>query len=314
MCLYPKFIKNPKYKPNRKNNYHPPICTDGRVLMVPIGCGKCIECKKQKARGWQTRLNEQLKVEKNAYFVTLTFSCEELEKLKKETKLNECNAIAGVAVRRFLERWRKAHKKSIKHWLVTELGHNGTERIHLHGILFADIYFNNAYLEKIWKYGITYVGDYCNARTINYIIKYVLKIDVDHKNYEPQIFCSAGLGRNYVDQCSSKQIHQFRGEQTIEYYRLDNGAKINLPTYYRNHFFNEQQREQLWTNLLDKHERFVLGVKIENVDTLKGQETYNKVLKKAQETNKEMGYGDDSEEWKKQEYNVTMRMLNKKDN
>ena len=50
MCLYPKLIKNPKYRPNKKNNYNPPTCEDDRVLYVPVGCGNCIECRNQKNR------------------------------------------------------------------------------------------------------------------------------------------------------------------------------------------------------------------------------------------------------------------------
>ena len=50
MCLYPKLIKNPKYRPNKKNNYKAPICEDERVLYVPVGCGNCIECRNQKKR------------------------------------------------------------------------------------------------------------------------------------------------------------------------------------------------------------------------------------------------------------------------
>ena len=38
------------------------------------------------------------------------------------------NAIAAYAIRKFLERWRKKFKKSLRHWLVTELGHNGIEK------------------------------------------------------------------------------------------------------------------------------------------------------------------------------------------
>ena len=151
MCLYPKLIKNPKYRPNKKNNYNPPICEDDRVLYVPVGCGNCIECRNQKKREWQTRMNEEIKHDNTGQFITLTFNNEELQRLTEETGIQESNAVATLAVRRFLERWRKKYKKSVKHWLVTELGHNGTERIHLHGILFTKE--NKETIENIWKYG-----------------------------------------------------------------------------------------------------------------------------------------------------------------
>ena len=47
MCLYPKLIINPKYKVNKKNGGNIPPMIDERVKYVPIGCQKCIECKKR---------------------------------------------------------------------------------------------------------------------------------------------------------------------------------------------------------------------------------------------------------------------------
>ena len=78
MCLYPKLIKNRKYIANKKNGGNIPPVTDLRVLMVPVGCGKCIECKKQKSREWSIRLQEEIRHINNGKFVTLTFSEESL--------------------------------------------------------------------------------------------------------------------------------------------------------------------------------------------------------------------------------------------
>ena len=61
MCLFPRIVKNPKYKPNKKNGGYPPIWNDIRVLGVPIGCGRCIECMKKKRNEWRVRLSEELK-------------------------------------------------------------------------------------------------------------------------------------------------------------------------------------------------------------------------------------------------------------
>ena len=80
-------------------------------------------------------MNEEIKHDRTGKFITLTFSNEELDKLIQETGIQESNAVATIAVRRFLERWRKKYKKSVKHFLITELGHNGTERIHIYSNL-----------------------------------------------------------------------------------------------------------------------------------------------------------------------------------
>lgn len=297
--------------PNKKNGGVPPVCDDYRKLYVPVGCGKCIECLHQKSLQWKIRLYEELLVQKHAYFVTLTFAPEELKKLLEETNLQECNAIAGIAVRRFLERWRKKYKKSLRHWLVTELGHDKSERIHMHGIFFSEFPIEKEECDKIWKYGYVDFGKFCNLQTINYIAKYITKIDTDHKNYVPEIFCSAGIGNGYTKRRIIQQIHKFRDKETIEFYRFPNGQKCNLPIYYRNKVFTENQREQLWVHKLDEKKRFVLGVEITNVDTIEGDAKYLRVLRKAQEKNLQLGYGDSSKEWKKKAYNVTRRMLMK---
>lgn len=311
MCLYPRFVPNPKYKPNKKNGFNPPVCEDWRVSSVPVGCGKCIECRKQKANEWRVRLMEEIR-ERKGYFITLTFSCEELEKLCKELDVEQCNAVAKLAVRRFLERWRKNYKKSVRHWLITELGHENTERIHLHGLIFPNVPLNNDILQNIWRYGNTYTGEYCNEKTINYIIKYVTKLDTEHKGYEPIILCSSGIGSRYTKTEAAKILHRYNKQNTKEFYRLNNGAKVNLPIYYRNKLFTEEQREELWLNKLDQNARFVRGIKCDKLDTEEGLMLFEQILKTAQEDNIKLGFGDNSKEWNRKEYNITLKMLNKK--
>ena len=78
----------------------------------------------------------------------------------------------------------KRNKKKCKTLCVTELGHNNTERIHIHGIIFSD---DIERLSRLWKYGNVYVGNYVNEQTVNYIIKYVNKLDKDHHE---RIYCN----------------------------------------------------------------------------------------------------------------------------
>ena len=124
------------------------------------------------------------------------------------------------------------------------------------------------------------------------------------------MLCSAGLGKKYINDFT-KQRHKYKPQKTIDYYVLTSGDKVNLPIYYRNKVFTEEQREQLWLERLDKHERYVMGIRIPKQDTQEGIEKYGKTLEHAQQLNKELGYGDLSDEWKKEEYNITAKMLNK---
>lgn len=304
MCLYPRLIENRKYKKTKKNGGNVPICTDERVKLVPVGCGKCIECMKQKKREWQTRLQEEIREDKTGKFITLTFDEENLKELTKlalkewNIKKIEENEVAKIAIRRFLERWRKKYKKSVKHWFITELGHENTERIHLHGIIFTNE--NKETIEKLWKYGGIYVGDYVNEKTINYITKYCTKMDEKHKGYTPKILTSAGIGKGYIKRIDAKN-NTYKGINTNEAYKTRTGTKQSLSIYWRNKIYSEEEREQLWINKLDQNIRWVCGEKID-ISTQEGENEYVKLREYYRKQNKILGYGDDSKEWDINEY------------
>ena len=303
MCLFPKLILNKKFRANKKNGGNVPPIKDIRTLYVPVGCGKCMECMKKKAREWQIRLTEEIKENKNGQFITLTFSEESLNELRIETETGEDNEVATLGVRRFLERWRKKYKKSVRHWLVTELGHENTERIHLHGILFTDQ--TKEEIETIWAYGYIYKGLYVNERTINYIVKYIHKTDKDHVNYQPKILATAGIGSNY-NKDINKQRHKYKENETKETYKFRNGRESSLPIYYRNKMITEQERENLWIEKINKKERWVCGEKVSG--KRKDIEQYHKLREYYVEKNRRLGYGGD-EKFNRETYDDKIKNL-----
>jgi hypothetical protein len=310
MCLYPKLIKNRKYLKNKKNGGIIPPVNDPRVLYVPVGCGKCIECRKQKTRQWQVRLHEEIKHRKNGRFITLTFSNESITELTKEIKglsgYNLDNEIATLAMRRFLERWRKKYGKSVRHWFVTELGQTKTERLHMHGLLFTD--HSTEAIEERWAYGHIWEGEYVNEKTINYIVKYINKIDKLHEEYQSKILTSPGIGKGYLNSPDAEK-NKFKGIETKETYKTRTGLKLGLPIYYRNHIFTDEEREKLWLQKLDKEERWILGHKI---DVSKGEDNYYKALEAARAKNKRLGFGDNQINWEKRRYENNRRNMLKR--
>ncbi|AXH75112.1 MAG: replication initiator protein [Microviridae sp.] len=330
MCLYPTLIKNRKYTANKKNGGNVPPIPDERVKYVAVGCQQCIECRKQKARGWQVRLLEDIKTNTNGKFITLTFSNESIKHLTeivanktdidKETgEVTETilegyeldNEIATKAIRLFLERWRKKYKVSLRHWLVTEIGHNGTENVHLHGIVWTDKDLEE--VTKIWSYGYVWTGkkengkiiNYVSSRTVNYIVKYIHKVDEHHKTFKSKVLTSSGIGGNYINRVDSKN-NKYKGENTITTYKTTTGHKIAMPVYWRNKIYSEQEREKLWLQLLDKQERWVCGEKIKINDSL---EEYYKTLEFHREKNIRLGYGTGEKDWSREQYERQRRQL-----
>lgn len=314
MCLYPRIIKNRKYQKSKKNGGVIPAISDKRTAYVPVGCQKCMECKKQKARGWSVRLQEDIRINKNAKFVTLTFSEESLNKIDKTIrKLSGYeldNEIAKKAMRWFLERWRKEFGKSVRHWGATELGGTKTERIHIHCLLWTDESIE--VIQKHWQYGKAILGDgrgthYVNDETIGYIVKYLSKMDKVHPEYNSKMFVSPGIGNGYMKR-KDAELNKYKEGGTREEYTTRKGVKMAMPVYWRNKLYSEEEKEKLWIEKLDKEERWINGVR---VDISNGEEEYYKLLEEARSKNKRYGYGDNTVNWERRKYENERRNLKK---
>ena len=265
MCLYPTFVKNPKYKPNKKNKGKPPVCKDRRLYYIPTKCGCCIECRKEKQREWRVRLEEELR-SNFGYFITLTISPEGIKELEERTGLNwklNPNEIATKGLRLFLERARKDTGKSIRHWCVTELGEEG-DRIHLHGIFFGQK--SAELIKKHWKYGFSFIGQYCNSKSVNYMTKYMLKVDIKHPTFKQIVLASSGIGAGYMDRLDYLWQKQNYKQIDVATYTFRNGTKMAMPKYYKNKIFTDKERERMWINNLNRGLLWIFGEKVKADD------------------------------------------------
>ena len=287
-----------------------------------------MECRKQKSRDIQVRLLEDIKYNKNGIFIALTYSNEEYTKLYREiqekTKLEGYdldNQICKTAVRRFYENYRKKYKKTLRHWLITELGHGETEHVHMHGIVWIEpnkyITENKKqnikdqqkeFIKKYWKYGDIWVGEYVNEKTVNYCTKYVTKIDKDHKLYKPIILSSKGIGSGYINSYNASK-NKYNGKETKEYYISRNGHKINLPKYYKNKIYSDEEKEKLWIQKLDKEKRYVDK---QEIDVSIDDKEYFAALKNARRKNIQLGYGNGNVDWNRKNYEKQQRLIKQK--
>ena len=140
---------------------------------------------------------------------------------------------------------------------------------------------------------------------MNYIVKYITKVDIDHKHYKSKILASAGIGNKYVTD-ERKRIKGYKKGKTIETYKTSSGHDISIPTYWRNKIYTDEEKEKLWIEKLDKNIRWINGKKI---DISKNEEMYYKELKKAQAKSKKLGYGDGVTNWNEKKYEEERRTM-----
>ena len=121
----------------------------------------------------ESKINGRNKIESKKHYICDTdILRRELKKLEYDEK--EPNKAPQKAISLFRKRWWKKYKKPLKHCLITELGHDNTKRIHLHGIIWTEL--TEEQFEKEWGYGWIFFGYEVNAKTINYIIKYITNL------------------------------------------------------------------------------------------------------------------------------------------
>lgn len=300
MCLYPKLIPNPKYQKNKKNGGRVPKLKDERVRYIPAKCGQCIECRQQLTREWLFRIEAEQKYNPiKGVCVTLSFSEEALDKLPEEA-----NESAARAVRLFQKRWDKKYKKAPRHWLKPELGHKGTERLHIHGFMWVE---HPEDIENLWGYG-NVVIEPIGQDAINYATKYINKPDKEHDGFIGKIMASKGIGYSWL-KTQTAERYKREGENAPSYIRLNDGRKINIPTYLRRKLYDDETREKIWIKLLDKQVRYVRGIPIKAVDeTLEGYREYLEALQHAQAENVKLGYP--KRPWDEKKYMKTRKKMN----
>lgn len=216
---------------------------------INVPCGKCYDCRARRASGWSFRLMKESERSSSAYFVTLTYSTENI-KLTKNKFMN----LNKRDLQLYFKRLRKLNKGiKLKYYAVGEYGEK-SNRPHYHIILFNAKYST---IDKAWMLDNKYIGtvhvpiENINEAMVGYTLKYISKPSKVpmHKNddrLKEFSLMSKGLGENYLTK-NIKKWHTQNSEavQTRQYIVLKGGKKIALPRYYKNKLYNDIQKLQI---------------------------------------------------------------------
>lgn len=225
-CLNPILVYHPysklstltdegvkRFSDNGLNYYEFRKSYIGRKIFVP--CRKCINCRKSRAREWSVRLLSEFQYgqHKNAVFLTLTLDPEHYECVRDNPQ---------VSIRRFFDLVRKKFGSGCRYFVIDELGEE-SGRYHFHAICFnfpranlisgLDLSKNGysklspknkrrvsiftEFVNRLWKNGMTRPGNVC-AKSIFYIVKYIVKVHPLNHDFVPRVFCSPGIGRDIL--------------------------------------------------------------------------------------------------------------------
>lgn len=173
------------------------VITEDRYYKVP--CGKCRICQINKSKEWASRCMAEATLYSSNYFLTLTYSDENLPEnfsLRKK-HLQDFN-------KRLREYYRVRYNHvGIRFYSSGEYGDN-TFRPHYHGCYFnlpindlklykvsktGFVYYNSELINSLWGFGFVVIGDVTPASAA-YVARYVAK-----KQYgkNTQIYADLGI-------------------------------------------------------------------------------------------------------------------------
>lgn len=205
-------------------------------IKTTVPCGKCYACKMNKRIEWTFRLSKELAVAKSAYFVTLTYSDDNLPQ-KVDLKTGEIfNVLRKADLQSYIKRLR--YYSQFRYFAIGEYGEE-TKRPHYHILMFNLSKKASEKIGEVWKYGHVKIGRVETA-SIHYCTKDMMKnVDVNQVADIPAFRIMStrpAIGDSFKYLLENKKIDK-------DFQVFMGKFKISMPRYYRDKLFNYKEKE-----------------------------------------------------------------------
>jgi len=151
--MEPVNIANPNFGTAKQTN------STMKRLLVP--CGHCAICLSKKRSVWSFRLSYELRSHSHCYFLTLTYSDDNLHSF----------GLSKMDIQKFFKRLRKRSGQTLRYFAVGEYG-SKTYRPHYHVIIFSSARLED-HINKSWTLGFAHIG-FVTKKSISYVTKYLI--------------------------------------------------------------------------------------------------------------------------------------------
>lgn len=206
---------------------------------ITVPCGKCLSCLQNKRADWTFRIKEELKHSSSAHFVTLTYDDDNIPWSDHGNTLDKTDLQKWLKRLRINQHRREPDSDKIRYYAVGEYGEK-KDRPHYHVILFNS---PNSTIEKdvikSWTHGSSQIGTVTPA-SIHYVTGYIINRfdDAFKKRQTPFALMSRKppLGYQYLER--NKEWHK----KNQYFHVVSEGNKQNLPRFYRDRIFNDEEK------------------------------------------------------------------------
>ena len=201
--------------------------------LVPVPCGKCMECLRDYQNDWAFRLTQECRRVICPIKVELTFAPEYVPVAYNDEVGEWQSYVSKRDVQLFLKRLRKMcpeFKNNLRYYAIGEYGKD-RNRCHYHIVLISDAiktpYQYYKQLLYAWGQGFIYIKR-CEQEQIGYVTKYLNKLDESPHITKPFKLMSKHFGLCYL---SDRMVdYFFTSFATSVPWK---SGHIKLPRYYR---------------------------------------------------------------------------------
>jgi len=201
-----------------------------------VPCGYCHECQTNWVKQWQVRILLEARAHKYNYFVTLTYSSENVPIAVSNDEFYL--TLVANDLLRWIKKLRK--KRFLRYFAIGEYGSH-TQRPHYHAIIFTDEVLKPLDIQKSWSKGLIRM-DPLNPARAAYTAKYHTK-GLDNRPHPlsapPFRLMSRmpGLGSYYAKEDS--EVTRWHKETLDHAYIRISGIKYPLPNYLKRQMYDK---------------------------------------------------------------------------
>ena len=227
-CVHPLTIRNQNSKTHG--------LLPGEFSFIVVPCGKCIACRVNRTREWQTRLLMESFYYDDLCFATFTYDNEHIP---------DGESLCKSDMQGYFKRLRKELSESDRHIRYFCSGEYGDKfgRPHYHAILFGlNGISDRDVISRHWPSGNVYLGS-ATPKSMRYTAKYIQKklggklADEEYalKHIDPPFqICSQGIGDRF--------LHDYEERLKKDGFFQFAGVRYPVPRKFFQNFYNRTGR------------------------------------------------------------------------
>lgn len=223
-------------------------CSDSNKITLP--CGQCVGCRLEKSRQWAVRCMHEAQMHEKNCFITLTYD---------DDNLPSDRSLHHEHFQKFIRSLRKRTGIKLRYYMAGEYGEK-FDRPHFHACIFGydfsdkkfwdktpagSILYRSSYLESIWTYGYSSVGD-VTFESAAYVARYIMKKITGKPQQDHYTDQETGVIRQ--PEYNKMSLKPGIGKSWLDTYETDvypndyvvvRGKKVRPPKYYDKIFHNK---------------------------------------------------------------------------